>query len=162
MHGVWSSNIPSRFLNELPEAHVEVAESSGGYSGYGPSRFDEMTHFGSTYGTPGWQRAQRKRQENGFADADDAPAFEEDALSGYGRSRMAGGMRRAWRSGPLRPERDLVVKSTGTVSDYSIGDRVFHQKFGNGNVIAIDGNKLTIAFDAAGEKRVVDRYVEKV
>jgi DNA helicase-2/ATP-dependent DNA helicase PcrA len=162
MHGVWSSNIPSRFLNELPEAHVEVAESSGGYSGYGPSRFDEMTHFGSTYGTPGWQRAQRKRQENGFADADDAPAFEEDALSGYGRSRMAGGMRRAWRSGPLRPERDLVVKSTGTVSDYSVGDRVFHHKFGNGNVIAIDGNKLTIAFDAAGEKRVVDRYVEKV
>ncbi|HEY8442806.1 MAG TPA: UvrD-helicase domain-containing protein [Xanthobacteraceae bacterium] len=161
MHGVWSSNIPSRFLNELPEAHVEVAESSGGYSGYGPSRFDEMTHFGSTYGTPGWQRAQRKRQENGFADAD-GPAFEEDALSGYGRSRMAGGMHRAWRSGPLRPERDLVVKSTGTLSDYSVGDRVFHQKFGNGNVIAIDGNKLVVMFDAAGEKRVVDRYVEKV
>jgi DNA helicase II / ATP-dependent DNA helicase PcrA len=161
MHGVWSSNIPSRFLNELPEAHVEVAESSGGYSGYGPSRFDEMTHFGSSYGTPGWQRAQRKRQENGFADAD-APAFEEDALSGYGRSRMAGGMHRAWRSGPLRPERDLVVKSTGTLSDYSVGDRVFHQKFGNGNVIAIDGNKLVVMFDAAGEKRVVDRYVEKV
>jgi DNA helicase-2/ATP-dependent DNA helicase PcrA len=158
MHGVWSSNIPSRFLDELPEAHVEVTESSGGYSGYGPSRFDEMTHFGSTYGTPGWQRAQRKRAENGFAEPDAAP-FEEDALSGYGRSR---GMRRAWRSGPLRPERDLVVKSTGTVSDYSIGDRVFHQKFGNGNVTGIDGNKLTIAFDAAGEKRVVDRYVEKV
>ncbi len=158
MHGVWSSNIPSRFLNELPEAHVDVTESSGGYSGYGPSRFDEMTHFGSTYGTPGWQRAQRKRAENGFAEPDAAP-FEEDALSGYGRSR---GMRRAWRSGPLRPERDLVVKSTGTVSDYNVGDRVFHQKFGNGNVTGIDGNKLTILFDAAGEKRVVDRYVEKV
>ena len=158
MHGVWSSNIPSRFLDELPEAHVDVTESSGGYSGYGPSRFDEMTHFGSTYGTPGWQRAQRKRAENGFAEPDAAP-FEEDALSGYGRSR---GMRRAWRSGPLRPERDLVVKSTGTVSDYNVGDRVFHQKFGNGNVTGIDGNKLTILFDAAGEKRIVDRYVEKV
>ena len=24
MHGLWSSNIPSRFLDELPEAHVEV------------------------------------------------------------------------------------------------------------------------------------------
>jgi hypothetical protein len=42
------------------------------------------------------------------------------------------------------------------------GERVFHQKFGNGNVTAIDGNKLTIAFDKAGEKRVVDSFVERV
>src|ERR1700730_15009402 len=46
MHGVWSSNIPSRFLDELPEADVEVTEARGGFSGYGnvgASRFDEMT-----------------------------------------------------------------------------------------------------------------------
>ncbi len=59
MHGLWSSNVPSRFLDELPEAHVEVAESKGGFSAY-TSRFDEMTHFGSSYGTPGWQRAQAR------------------------------------------------------------------------------------------------------
>jgi DNA helicase-2/ATP-dependent DNA helicase PcrA len=29
-------------------------------------------------------------------------------------------------------------------------------------VVAIDGNKLTIAFDKAGEKRVVDSFVERV
>ena len=40
------------------------------------------------------------------------------------------------------------------------GGRVFHQKFGN--VTAIDGNKLMIQFDKAGEKRVVDSFVEKV
>ena len=45
---------------------------------------------------------------------------------------------------------------------FAIGDRVFHQKFGNGNVTAIDGNKLTIQFDKAGEKRVVDSFVERV
>jgi DNA helicase-2/ATP-dependent DNA helicase PcrA len=162
MHGVWSSNIPSRFLDELPEAHIELTESSSGYSGYGPSRFDEMTHFGSTYSTPGWQRAQRNREQDGLAESG-APPFEEDALSGYGRSRMAGGgKRRAWRNSPFRPEGDLVIKSAGTVSDYEIGDRVFHEKFGNGNVTGIDGNKLTILFDAAGEKRIVDQYVAKV
>ena len=64
--------------------------------------------------------------------------------------------------GPLTIEGELVAKSTGTVSDFAIGDRVFHQKFGNGNVTAIDGNKLTIAFDKAGEKRVVDSFVERV
>ena len=44
---------------------------------------------------------------------------------------------------------------------FSIGDRVFHLKFGNGNVASIDGNKLTIDFDKAGQKRVLDNYVEK-
>jgi len=62
---------------------------------------------------------------------------------------------------PLTIEGELVAKSTGTVSPFTLGDRVFHQKFGNGNVVAIDGNKLTIAFDKAGEKRVVDSFVER-
>ena len=33
---------------------------------------------------------------------------------------------------------------------------------GNGNVTHVDGNKLTIAFDKAGEKRVVDSFVERI
>src|SRR6266481_5738341 len=75
MHGLWSSNIPSRFLDELPEADVEVAESKGGFSAYGntgASRFDEMTHFGSSYGTPGWQRAQARGRFGGFNEDADA------------------------------------------------------------------------------------------
>ena len=63
IHGMWTSTMPSRFLDELPEAHVEVKEAAGGaggfgMSGYGASRFDEMESFGSNYTTPGWQRAQ--------------------------------------------------------------------------------------------------------
>ena len=63
---------------------------------------------------------------------------------------------------PITIEGELVAKSTGTVSAFTVGDRVFHLKFGNGNVTAVDGNKLTIAFDKAGEKRVVDSFVERV
>ena len=59
-------------------------------------------------------------------------------------------------------EGELIAKSTGAVSDFSINDRVFHQKFGYGHVARIDGNKLTIAFDKAGEKKVVDSFVERV
>ena len=66
------------------------------------------------------------------------------------------------RRGPVTIEGELVAKSTGIVSAFSVGDRVFHQKFGNGNVVAVDGNKLTIQFDKAGEKRVVDSFVERV
>ena len=60
LHGLWQSAIPSRFIDELPEAHVEIAETSGAYGSYGMSRFDEPAElFQANYGTPGWQRAQR-------------------------------------------------------------------------------------------------------
>ena len=68
----------------------------------------------------------------------------------------------AARREPLTIEGELVAKSTGVASPFAIGERVFHQKFGNGNITVIDGNKLTIAFDKAGEKRVVDSFVERV
>jgi DNA helicase II / ATP-dependent DNA helicase PcrA len=55
---------------------------------------------------------------------------------------------------------ELVAKSTGH-SPYAAGDRIFHQKFGYGDVLLVDGNKLTILFDKAGEKRVVDSFVER-
>ena len=47
------------------------------------------------------------------------------------------------------------------MSEFNLDDRVFHQKFGYGHVVKIDGNKLTIAFDKAGEKKVVDSFVER-
>src|SRR5580658_6787317 len=66
IHGTWSTTIPSRFLDELPADNVEITESKGGSgwggtSGYGPSRFDNVESFGSSYTTPGWQRAQANR-----------------------------------------------------------------------------------------------------
>ena len=44
---------------------------------------------------------------------------------------------------------------------YAKGERVFHEKFGYGVISAVEGNKLTIDFDKAGEKRLIDRFVEK-
>jgi len=52
--------------------------------------------------------------------------------------------------------------ATGTASGFSLGDRVFHQKFGYGKVARIDGNKLTIVFEKAGEKKVIDSFVERL
>ena len=167
MHGSWSSSIPSRFIDELPEAHVEVQESKsgfGGFSGYGASRFDQMESFGSNYATPGWQRAQARRRR-GFEEDSDIDATQEDAHGGATSSppprEPQRPQPRAPRRGPLTIEGELVAKSTGTVSPFGIGDRVFHMKFGNGDVVAVDGNKLTIAFDKAGEKRVVDSFVQR-
>ena len=146
MHGLWQSGIPSRFLDELPEAHVDVQEDTANYGGYGSaaygaSRFDTRDPFANTsYTTPGWQRAQRNKdtaaKKNGI----------EHPLS----------------SGPRLIEGELVAKSViGGTSDYATGERVFHQKFGYGRISAIDGNKLTIEFEKAGQKRVLDSFVER-
>lgn len=43
----------------------------------------------------------------------------------------------------------------------AVGARVFHQKFGYGTVTAAEDDKLDIAFEQAGDKRVLDRFVEK-
>ena len=45
---------------------------------------------------------------------------------------------------------------------YIKGQRVFHQKFGMGNIISFEGDKLNIAFDKAGEKKVISSYIELI
>jgi DNA helicase-2/ATP-dependent DNA helicase PcrA len=139
--GLWQSTVPSRFVDELPEAHVEVSEPAS-YGGYGAggmggyaSRFDTMEPFNSAYRTPGWQRAQANRGK-----ADPRSRVERE---------------------PVTIEGELVARSViGGEAKFSEGDRVFHQKFGPGTVSAVDGNKLTVDFDKAGQKRVVDSFVE--
>ncbi|MGI9406436.1 MAG: ATP-dependent helicase [Hyphomicrobiaceae bacterium] len=135
VHGLWQTAIPSRFVDELPEAHVEVTEETGNYGGYGASRFDEpAAGFASTYDTPGWQRAQKN-------------------WSRPGHSKPS--------RGPHTIDGELVASSTGHSSRYKIGDRVFHNKFGYGEVLTVDGNKLVVDFDKAGSKKVGDSFVEQ-
>lgn len=157
IHGLWQSTLPSRFLDELPITHVEIAEteqSYGGYGrgGYGQSRFDKADPFQNNYSTPGWKRAQQHRS--------DATRDNWGSRSGHAVERIGYG-----ESGPRSRTIDgeLVAKSTSTEpSRFTVGDRVFHMKFGNGNIAAIEGNKLTIDFDKAGQKRVLDGFVERV
>ncbi|HKB00049.1 MAG TPA: UvrD-helicase domain-containing protein [Methyloceanibacter sp.] len=134
-HGTWQTALPSRFIDELPVAHIKVAEDKG-LRGYGPSRFDtaETLFASGFYETPGWQRAQRNR-----ASGSGGPA----------------------KRGPITIEGTLVASSTAEGAGLSVGMRVFHQKFGYGRVAQIDGNKLTVHFDKAGQKKVVDSFVEK-
>jgi DNA helicase II / ATP-dependent DNA helicase PcrA len=139
IHGLWNSTVPSRFIDDLPESNVEVAEAPANFS-YGGSRFDRMQPFsGSSYQTPGWQRAQAHR-----ASTDDG---------GYSARRSGD------RRGPMLIEGELVAKSSGG-SGFKLGGRVLHTKFGPGTIEAVDGNKLTVEFDKAGRKMVLDSFVE--
>ncbi|MCO6050017.1 UvrD-helicase domain-containing protein [Mesorhizobium sp. RP14(2022)] len=173
IHGLWQTTIPSRFLDELPEKHVEVIESSNSYGGYGSggfkgrhnpygaSRFDKAAAsqpFSSSYGTPGWQRAQANRTDATRNNWGMRSGHAVERI-GYGETDSGFGAGR----GSIKArtiEGELVAKSVSNEpAAFKVGDRVFHQKFGNGSVAAVEGNKLTIDFDRAGQKRVLDGFV---
>ncbi len=137
----WTSQLPSRFVDEIPQANVEAASETGYYGGgpgmqdYG-SRWDTQASFGSGYSSPGWQRAQ-------------ARSAGQPPGQGYSRGQVIEG------------EGKLVAVSEPSASAYQRGERVFHQKFGYGKVMAVEGNKLSVAFDKAGDKKVIDSFVER-
>ena len=55
----------------------------------------------------------------------------------------------------------VAVSEPSATGDFTLGDRVFHIKFGYGKVRHIEGNKLTVMFEQAGEKKVIDSFVER-
>ena len=67
---------------------------------------------------------------------------------------------------PLMASRPKIIESweqptrTARNETVPIGSRIFHQKFGYGTVKHVDDDKLDIVFDKAGEKRLLDRFVE--
>ena len=130
VRGLWQSSPPSRFLDELPEDHVAVVEPADPPTYGYASRFDEMTFSGRRYDTPGWKRAQAQAQ---------APGYQRPA--------------------PPRVIEGRALALGADTSVYRPGERVFHQKFGSGAVYAVDGAKLTIDFDKAGRKMVLDSFV---
>ena len=138
IHGLWQSAIPSRFIDELPPDAVEVTDRGSAYGGYGygggaTSRFNKADPFESVYETPGWQRARAQQSSRKSA-------------------------------GPLTIEGDLVARSVDLGNDrsaFSVGERVFHLKFGYGAITNIEGNKLSIDFEKAGAKKVLESFIKK-
>ncbi|EBA14254.1 DNA helicase II, putative [Roseobacter sp. SK209-2-6] len=143
--GQWQSQLPSRFVDELPEAHVEVLTPPGLYGGgYGAaapgglsassgfseapvkSRIEERMAQADGYNSPGWKRMQARAGQRGLSQP--------------------------------KESKNTVIDLTAT-SSFTLGERVFHQKFGYGAIIGIEGDKLEVDFEKAGAKKVVARFV---
>ena len=131
LYGSWVSAIPSRFVDELPPENVEAEAASGLYAGASAAGF-------GGYGGGGG---------GGFREA---PGF-------------------AFRSPQRQPPAPRAVTLDGTAyqvdarprpsTPFGKGERVFHQKFGYGTVQGVEQDKLEIAFDQAGTKKVMDAFV---
>ncbi|MBY8827680.1 ATP-dependent helicase [Hephaestia mangrovi] len=145
IYGQWNSSIPSRFVGELPQDHIESESTmSGGESLWRANwseRADPFADVGRGTGRgPGWQRA-----------------------AGIDLKSPGGGFKpRTFTREPARViESRASAVSLGNKgrADLSVGMRVFHQKFGYGEIAEIEGNKLEIDFEQAGRKRVMDSFV---
>ena len=136
VYGQWQSQLPSRFIDELPSAHVEVLTPPGLYGGgfgaaasvgFGAtSAMEDRVTKADVYNSPGWRRLQDRQSSRPISQP--------------------------------REARGLVIDAEA-VSAFGIGDRVFHQKFGYGQVQGIEGDKLAIDFEHAGLKNIVARFV---
>ncbi|MAB45430.1 MAG: DNA helicase II [Sphingomonadaceae bacterium] len=138
IYGQWTSSIPSRFIEELPEEHVKSETTMTGGASLWRANWSEtddpFAHVSSNRPDrsgargPGWQRALSTKY---------------DATP----KRIA------------EPGRSAASFAAKPRSDIADGARVFHDKFGYGTVTGQEGNKLTIDFEKAGEKRVLDSFV---
>ncbi len=130
--GQWQSAMPSRFIDELPEAHVDVLTPPGLYGGgYGAAAprsggIDARVAEANVYNSPGWKRMQTRIQDRPVSQPKDS--------------------------------RNQVI-DLKAVSSHTVGERVFHQKFGYGEVLSIEGDKLEIAFEKAGTKKVIAKFI---
>jgi DNA helicase II / ATP-dependent DNA helicase PcrA len=132
VYGQWQSQLPSRFIDELPEEHVDVLTPPGLYGGgFGAvggmsSKLEERASRADAYNSPGWKRMQAQGSTRSVHSPSEA--------------------------------RGLTIDSTA-ISTFTQGDRVFHQKFGYGYVMGIEGDKLDIEFEHAGSKKVVAKFI---
>ncbi|MEG3122756.1 ATP-dependent helicase [Sphingomonas sp. GB1N7] len=149
IYGQWTSSIPSRFVGELPADHIESETTmSGGASLWQANWSERADPFADVArGTgrgPGWQRAA------GLGAGID-PAKPGGAFTSRTFSREP--------SRVVEARASAISLGNKGRDDVSVGLRVFHQKFGYGEIAEIEGNKLEIDFETAGRKRVMDTFV---
>ncbi len=133
IYGQWQASIPSRFIDELPPEHVEVKSDTG--------------YFGAGHNPAGGYTGVSES----FADSFDA---------GYTKPRSPG-----WQ----RFQKNKTIEGTAVRKpsrdkgdSFQVGERIFHQKFGYGHITSAVGNKLDVSFEKAGNKKVLDGFVERV
>lgn len=134
IHNQWQSLLPSRFITELPGDQIDLSAATG------------------------------------LAGAYRRPTVETYGGASFGGSSYGGGETNAerWAARRAAPSRGPVIEGkaarlvSGSAPKFTVGERVFHQKFGSGVVEAAEGDKLQVAFEAAGIKHVMAAFIEKM
>ncbi|WP_090060125.1 ATP-dependent helicase [Celeribacter neptunius] len=145
VYGQWQSQLASRFIDELSPEDVDVTAPSGLGGQAGHMAGHMAGHGAGRYGGSMTMAESPSTFERRAAKA--------DVYNSPGWKRM---QERAQRNASPKPPITINAKAT---SSFTIGDRVFHKKFGYGEVMEIEGDKLSIEFDHSGTKKLVAGFV---
>ncbi|MEP2736146.1 MAG: UvrD-helicase domain-containing protein [Erythrobacter sp.] len=138
IYGQWTSSIPSRFIEELPEEHVDVESTMTGGASMWQANWSESEDPFAHVST---SRPNRSEQRG--------PGWQRALTSGYDtKPARVRENRRSAASFAAQPRGDIAI-----------GAQVNHDKFGSGVVMNQEGNKLEIEFEDYGTKRVIDSFV---
>ncbi len=137
IYGQWTSSIPSRFVGELPEDHIDSETTMTGGESLWRAQWSERTDPFAHLAAAGPNRASTR-----------GPGWQR------GQSRFSSEPQRV-----IEARASAVSLGNQGRTDLELGQRVFHGKFGYGKITAIEGNKLEIDFEKAGQKRVLDSFV---
>ena len=139
IYGQWTSSIPSRFIAELPDEHIVHETTMSGGASLWRANWSETEDPFAHVASAAPERARTR-----------GPGWQRAVATGYeaapARIRESG---RSAASFAARPRGDIAP-----------GARVFHDKFGYGEVVGQEGNRLEIEFESAGRKRVIDSFVK--
>ncbi len=129
--GDWKSRMPSRFINDLPDANVkEISQSNTFQYEHDETAWDSQLEVqaagADVYNSPGWRRLASR---GGANEIDPAPKKS--------KSRM-------------------IAEDS---SQFDVGQRIFHQKFGYGSILTIDGDKVEVDFEKSGQKKLLASFI---
>ena len=161
IHNQWASNLPSRFIDELPPEHVEVATEQGLYAGRPGGQ-------GAPVFEAGLVETGGSRRAGGFGDGGAEPGSRDRFDDGWNNTAPLapksggrhGGRKRIARDRPVVIDGEANLIRSGGDSAFRQGHQVRHEKFGKGVVKTAEGDKLTVIFESVGEKKVIARFVE--
>ncbi len=138
IYGQWQASIPSRFIDELPPEHVEVKSDTG--------------YFGNHNGNMG-------NAAGGYT------GVSESFVESFDKTPRSPGWQRFQKNKTIEgtaTRKPISHSGRDKGNSFKVGERIFHQKFGYGRITSASGNKLDVAFEKAGNKKVLDGFVEKL
>ena len=143
VYNQWQSAIPSRFIDELSKADVEVITPPalyGGNFGAAIPSFESVVANQSVY--------------NGDISGEPIGSTQGKKYNSPGWHRMKANLK----SKQLGAA-SVTSTKINTAHDLELREKVFHQKFGYGQITRIDGDTIDVSFEKSGEKKVKSNYL---
>lgn len=147
VYGQWQNNLPSRFINELPPQNIEIINNCSSY--FSNNTYGSNKSGGNRYNNSWYSNKPKNSSQNSNV------TYDDDERYSYVKDED---MDHSWNGSIYQAKQNAKNQNSST----PVGSKVFHESFGYGKVVAIEGNKLEIVFENFGHKKLMKDYITKI